>query len=398
MNSTARATTVATHQFILTFPFHPSAERKIIHLPVNVVVAPQKSLFRISVRVNLLHIGTNMPFIGQSQTNEDEKHMDLWELGNMARDLEVDAIERETVRSHSTFPFNRFPREIIAEIFSNCLEHHVRMSSGNVPLLLCRVSSSWRELALTIPQLWASININLRHSNDVDPSTCAHIANAWLERSGTLPLTVAIGYFRRTKSPVLDAVLSIVCSYSSRWQNVAINSWVPVSFPQLGSLPLLRSFHLRASNSSPIIGFPFSRCPRLTQLSWPYPLDPLTHTQILGNQLSHVCLPGMSAIAALETIRLCPQLENFRVDLIANLGDRVDHLEATVQNSSLRTLTITCPPDCGPFFNSLILPELRNFSLTSSAISAVSSHRAFLDFLTRSNCKLYKLELAYIRP
>ena len=195
------------------------------------------------------------------------------------------------------------------------------------------MSRQWRELALTIPQLWASINISLRHSNDVDPSTCAHIANAWLERSGTLPLTVAIGYFRRTKSPVLDAVLSIVCSYSSRWQNVAINSWVPVSFPQLGSLPLLRSFHLRASNSSPIIGFPFSRCPRLTQLSWPYPLDPLTHTQILGNQLSHVCLPGMSAIAALETIRLCPQLENFRVDLIANSGDRVDHLEATVQNS-----------------------------------------------------------------
>ena len=193
---------------------------------------------------------------------------------------------------------------IIAEIFSNCLEHHVRMSSGNAPLLLCRVSSSWRELALTIPQLWASINMSLRHSNDVDPSTCAHIANAWLERSGTLPLTVAIGYFGRTKSPVLDAVLSIVCSYSSRWQNVAINSWVPVSFPQLGSLPLLRSFHLRASNSSLIIGFPFSRCPRLTQLSWPYPLDPLTHTQILGNQLSHVCLPGMSAIAALETIRV----------------------------------------------------------------------------------------------
>lgn len=62
VNSTARATTVATHQFILTFPFHPSAERKIIHLPVNVVVAPQKSLFRISLRVNLLHIGTQHAF------------------------------------------------------------------------------------------------------------------------------------------------------------------------------------------------------------------------------------------------------------------------------------------------------------------------------------------------
>jgi hypothetical protein len=261
-----------------------------------------------------------MPLIGQSQTNEDEKHMDLWELGNTAEDLEADAIERATARSHSTFPFNRFPREIIAEIFWNCLGYKVRMSSGNAPLLLCRVSSSWRELALTIPQLWASIDIRLHHLNDVDPSICAQTANTWLERSGILPLTVAIDYFGslNTKSTVLDALLSIVCSYSSRWQNVAINSWAPVSFPQLGSLPLLWSFHLHASR--PVIGFPFSRCPRLTQLSWPYPLDPLTDTQILGSQLSYLCLNNTSVFAALETTRLCPQLENSRADLTADSG------------------------------------------------------------------------------
>lgn len=99
----------------------------------------------------------------------------------------------------------------------------------------------------------------------------------------------------------------------------------------------------------------------------------------------------MTCFSALEMIRLCPQLEHFKVDLIAE--DRGDHLQTTVQNSSLRTLKISCPADCGPFLNSLILPQLREFNLTCSTLVGVSGRRAFLDFLTRSNCKLYKLDL-----
>ena len=128
--------------------------------------------------------------IGQSQTNVDENHLDLRELGNVADDLGANAIER-------AFPFNRLPREIIAETFWNCLEHEretVWMSRDNAPLLLCRVCSSWRALAMVMPQLWANVGIVLRHPNDVDPSIWAHITNAWLERSGVLPLTVMIDY------------------------------------------------------------------------------------------------------------------------------------------------------------------------------------------------------------
>ena len=272
------------------------------------------------------------------------------------------------------------------------------------PFLLCGVSSSWRALALTIPQLWASVGVLLRHPNNIDPSICAHIINTWLERSGILPLTVTIEYMKinydrscTTKSTILADVLSVICSHSSRWKNVAITTWLPVSFPQLQNLPLLRSFHLQVFDLIPVhntISLPFSGSPRLTKLSWPYPFDAPPDPQIPWSQISQLCLTSsMTFFAASEMIRLCPQLERFTMELIAeNHGDR---RLITVENRCLRTLTmgVTGHADCSPFFDSLILPELGEFTLMGARSHATTGRRAFLDLLTRSNCKLYKLEL-----
>ena len=350
---------------------------------------------------------TGIPSIGRSQTNVDEKHVDLPELRNLAEDLEAGTIARAIARPPSIFPFDRLSREIIAEIFWNCLVHDEReivwMSSGNAPLLLCRVSSSWRALALTIPQLWASVGVLIRHPNNIDPSICAHVINTWLERSGALPLTVAIEYTkrnchdrsRRTNSTILADVLSVVYSHSSRWKNVAITTWLPVSFPQLKTLPLLRSFHLQGFDfisGDSVISLPFSASPRLTQLSWPYPFEATTpDPRIPWSQISHLCLTvNMTFFAASEMIRLCPQLENFTMDLIGeNSGDRQP---TTVENRRLRTLEINAHSDCSPLLDSLVLPKLRELYLVGVPRRG-NGRGAFLAFLTRSNCQLYKLAL-----
>ena len=335
-------------------------------------------------------------------TNVDvTKPEGLGELRNMAEDmLETAAIARVAA---STFPINRLPREIIVEIFWNCLVHGrqetVWMSSRNAPILLCRVCSSWRTLALAIPQLWASVGILIRHPDGVDPSICTHITNAWLERSGTLPLTVAIdteGYCASEPTIILDAVLSSVCSHSSRWQNVTITSSVPVSFPRLENLPLLRVFQIQVFMQQNAISLPFSGSPRLTRLTWQYPLDAPIDPRIPWSQMSHLLLTSqMSFFAVLETIRSCPQLENFTANL--NVETIGDHHPTTATNCRLRTLTlgITGDADYSPFFNSLILPKLREFTLASSRSNTTSGGGAFFDFLTRSNCKLYKLELRH---
>jgi hypothetical protein len=338
---------------------------------------------------------TGIRSIWQSLTNVDDE-----EWGKMAEDmLEADVMERATARLHSTLPINKFPREIIAELFWNCLVHEpqetVWMSSDNAPLLLCRVCSSWRAHALAIPQLWASIGILIRHQKDIDPSRCAYITNTatWLERSGILPLTITIdfaGYYAPTT--ILDAILSVIGPHSSRWQNVSITTLVPMSFPRLETLPLLRAFQVFSYAEQNAISLPFSGSPRLTRLAWPYLLDAPTDPQIPWSQISHLCLNKiMTFFAALETICSCPQLEEFTMELIA--GNPWDRHPTIVKHHRLRTLVITCPADCSPFFNSLILPELRDFSLMGTRSGDASGHRAFLDLLTRSSCKLYKLEL-----
>ncbi|PFH46949.1 hypothetical protein AMATHDRAFT_125205, partial [Amanita thiersii Skay4041] len=56
-------------------------------------------------------------------------------------------------------PIQRLSPEILAEIFAHCLN---KLHSNNIrhcPLLLCRVCSSWRALALHTPRLWSSLFI-----------------------------------------------------------------------------------------------------------------------------------------------------------------------------------------------------------------------------------------------
>ena len=313
--------------------------------------------------------------------------------------VEADAMERATAKLHSTFPIDRLPREIVAEIFCNFVhgpQGAVWISASNGPLLLCRVSSSWRAFALVTPELWTSIGIRIRLQNDRDP--CNRIVNMWLERSGTLPLTVAIHHINyKINRTVLDAILTAVSAHSSRWQIVKITARRPDWFPRLRleNLPLLREFHLRlriAERFKIPISLPFDESPHLTRLSWPHSLDALSDSRVPWSQISHLSLTSdMTFFAALETIRLCPQLEDFTTRLSVEDYTRHRH-PTTVRNRRLRTLKIHFGAGCNPFFDSLILPGLSECSITARSGGA-SDGRAFLDFLARSNCRLYKLDL-----
>ena len=93
---------------------------------------------------------------------------------------------------HSNFPINQFPREILAEIFWNCLPgtDSQQMLKSAAPLLVSSICSSWRELALATPKLWISVGMVIGNP-DRDPSaTGTQVVNTWLERSGTLPLNL----------------------------------------------------------------------------------------------------------------------------------------------------------------------------------------------------------------
>src|SRR6266550_3321160 len=185
----------------------------------------------------------------------------------------------------SAFPINRFAREILTEIFWNCLPRLTDpkswiMSSDKAPLLLCCVCSSWRSIVLDTPRLWNIVAISI-HNLKRDPQVGRQVINSWLERSKSLPVGLYLIYrpkgFSRTGGDLLGTILSVFYSHSSRWQHVfLILSYAPtLSFPQLNA-PLLESFILLGSwdedEDEPLL-LPFSNSPHLKQLYWSFPID-----------------------------------------------------------------------------------------------------------------------------
>lgn len=300
------------------------------------------------------------------------------------------------------------PREILAEIFCLCVpemtSESARMSIRNAPLLLCRVCSPWREIALTTPMIWTTVGIVICRWQNWDVWAAPRIINAWLQRSGALPLTLRLDYNpyhcrscakdpSRVELELIDAILIVFSFHSPRWQDVTLSFYgtPPVSWPQLGNLPLLRTLHLHG-RSHTAVNLMFSRSPNLTRLSGPYPFFGLPNPH---DHISHLCISTrISIFDASEAIRLCPRLEEFQASPYSSGPDSRLPRSPTVENHSLRTLMITSR-HFRLLFNSLTLPSLREVSLNIGDPDDTSYFEfpGFLDFLTRSGCKLDTIRL-----
>ncbi|KAJ7131586.1 hypothetical protein C8R43DRAFT_957077 [Mycena crocata] len=81
------------------------------------------------------------------------------DLSAQREKVKEDIVLRHTIIS----PVRRPPDDVVQAIFLACLpsRRNAVMSAQEAPLLLCRVCSMWRALALATPRLWASLHIHL---------------------------------------------------------------------------------------------------------------------------------------------------------------------------------------------------------------------------------------------
>ncbi|KAJ3736081.1 hypothetical protein DFJ43DRAFT_990080, partial [Lentinula guzmanii] len=92
-------------------------------------------------------------------------------------------------------PVRRIPPETLAEIFIHCLPADSLYAVRNLaeaPLIFTTICHDWRQIALNTPQLWRSLHFFLPShlSDDVFSRRMAGIT-LWLERSGSLPLSIS---------------------------------------------------------------------------------------------------------------------------------------------------------------------------------------------------------------
>ncbi|KAJ7098671.1 hypothetical protein B0H15DRAFT_586530 [Mycena belliarum] len=104
----------------------------------------------------------------------------------------------------ATYPVLTLPVEITAEIFMQCLpdiddrDIYTSALKTNMPILLMGVCQAWRDVALSTPMLWSTLDIHLDRIPDtsavstIDPEIIELFVVRWLSRAADCPLSLTL--------------------------------------------------------------------------------------------------------------------------------------------------------------------------------------------------------------
>lgn len=260
------------------------------------------------------------------------------------------------------------PIDIWEEIFVRCLPQSddPNYTVHTAPLLLCRICGDWRKVAISSPNLWTSMGVVVSLGKSRPP---VEMVAQWLERSGTLPLTLSLLQINEAEDNRLAAgeVLEIFKKYIHRWQDIRLNVARPECReigPHQRKAPLLEQLHIRSHRLEEISkqGFfgIFEEVPRLSTLSVSSitSLDYAdTSLTIPWNQLTHVSVHfDMSIGVVLQMLSECQNLQIFNLG-VEFAPDTLPPLPVT--QTTLKTLQIMiAPPDLSVFLRSTTFPAL----------------------------------------
>ncbi|KAJ7618104.1 hypothetical protein DFH06DRAFT_1144938 [Mycena polygramma] len=254
-------------------------------------------------------------------------------------------------------PARRMPQDVVQEVFLACLptQRNSVMSTKDAPLLLARICSAWRTLALSTPALWASLHIPLEYVFDfIGPQRPLQ----WLERSGRCPLSLTIvgargiEHWEKFETEEVESMVEVLSGCADRWRSIelcfetteGISRLADVYPPSLmtakiyGAGPDIRDLKLLTTpNLREVvlrIGRDFDDLIPLLPLHW----SNLTH--LLFHSMGCYDDQGLSPNVVLEVLHRCPRIVSF---------------ESDINNRSQRDF-----PD---FHSPILLPAIREFIL-----------------------------------
>ncbi|KAL0951761.1 hypothetical protein HGRIS_008433 [Hohenbuehelia grisea] len=200
------------------------------------------------------------------------------QIANLQEEMKKLVAERdelkEAIQSHLALKSHaqRLPFEVLATIFIHCLPtaHFPVRSIHEAPLLLGRVCKSWRDASMSTPRLWSAIHIAgfpelQTRSGPYQPNwvgihqRCLGM-QAWLERSGSLPLHISIvastpSHFMGPPPENSSELVQIARHFCHRWETLSLDC-PKKDLMMLGSLgpedvPVLQTLQLIEAPSSP---------------------------------------------------------------------------------------------------------------------------------------------------
>ncbi|KAJ7576014.1 hypothetical protein C8J56DRAFT_407185 [Mycena floridula] len=171
------------------------------------------------------------------------------------------------------------PRDVLQEIFIQCISSSrtSRMNVREAPMLLCRICSSWRTVALSTVRLWSSLRLDIGLYTSPRHRLRLENASSWISRSGAQPLVIDIncttpesdwcyvenpfGYqqpalpLQASAWPFVTQFVEMLLGHSHRWKEISIQGpfyWItPLSTLAASQVPILERFSHRAYDQHP---------------------------------------------------------------------------------------------------------------------------------------------------
>ena len=278
-------------------------------------------------------------------------------------------------------PIRRLPPEVLSEIFL-CYkdENSVSLPRLNkAPLLLGGVCGRWRTIALSTPRLWNSFALTIRPKY---LKSDAMLAKTWLARAATCPLTIRLGSRGDYQNP-MRLLMKVLLLHCEQWYDIHISVPRPVLeslTPAKNRFPRLQKLSLDVELYDPLRIFECA--PRLRWLKLASDLDPAM-VKVPWNQIEYIDTGRREIDQCLNLLRATSNLETCVIDLVSF---EPGQSHSPVELLCLHSMTISGNPT--HFFDILLLPKLREISITLSFWTATSQLISLL-----SRCSLAKLSL-----
>ncbi|KAF8221347.1 hypothetical protein L208DRAFT_1415205 [Tricholoma matsutake] len=303
----------------------------------------------------------------------------------------------EHVVTSQFLPSRILPAEILSSIFLHCADLDGPLNAINTidtPLLLTKVCSGWRSVALLTQNLWSRLFLNI-NPNSTHQTT---LASTWLTRSGTCPLQI---YIIWQTPPFLPShpVLDVLVEYSHHWRNMFI--YIPfAAYHSLssirGNLPILSELSLgtdddHISDEEDVLDlFEVSsqlrslECVNLNPDMFKFPWAHITKIPIMS----------VSVEDCIDILRRTVRLENGSF-ICAARASRPPKPPTALYHAGLRELAVLTSPfnetvDTRDVFKFLTLPNLRSLRICNVQSPFGSDLVTFLS-------KINSLESLYLR-
>ncbi|TFK25170.1 hypothetical protein FA15DRAFT_366961 [Coprinopsis marcescibilis] len=305
------------------------------------------------------------------------------------------------------------PAELWAEVFLYCIQ--TPQTEGTpmwysrelaIPMLLCQICRSWRQIALSFSQLWQRLTVCISMGKSY-PSF--ELASIWIARSGTLPLSLSL--YQQNESNlnrlVTGRMLALFMKHMPRWMDIDFRLAGPrlsnSLFPEHLGAPLLRRFNVRTNcrvyerEEKDIFGV-FQEVPRLTHLE----VSRIPELDLLGNSIINVPWAQLETLSmdyvpsvgtSLHILSKCHSISACEMKIDSLFGPIFD---SPLCHSRLLSLSISVSFEHFPgLLTMLTLPALRYLKVhVRGPLEQYGwPETCFEQFLERSSCKLTRLEV-----